>query len=34
MRWFNAPRSLFYQLLLFFGLPLCSAAKNFGLFRA
>jgi two-component system sensor histidine kinase TctE len=22
MRWFNAPRSLFYQLLLFFGLPL------------
>lgn len=22
MRWFKAPRSLFYQLLLFFGLPL------------
>ena len=22
MRWFNAPQSLFYQLLLFFGLPL------------
>ncbi|CUY65078.1 sensor histidine kinase [Serratia marcescens] len=24
MRWFNAPRSLFYQLLLFFGLPLLA----------
>ncbi|EPX2174077.1 sensor histidine kinase N-terminal domain-containing protein [Serratia nevei] len=24
MRWFNAPRSLFYQLLLFFGLPLVA----------
>ena len=28
MRWFNAPRSLFYQLLLFFGLPLLASART------